>query len=378
MKFIYNELYNGILNVLVNEEDHIWYNELFRRLNENREENYSRRDFNNVLREMVEKGELTKEDTPKKGIKVFYSLTTDSRKKHQLKILGEGREFERRREIYHLLLYYDLFKRSNLLTKNQLIRFLKKIGINFADISTTEEEEDKYVQMYNAALRNYDNESELLGFPKGIAIGKHLVNNEETKGKKYPQFYVVIPGFTTEEFISYLDKLRKNNQPKPFLNNIPLIPYVYYTRYTEDEIEESIKLLKETGFLRLTSPIYKGEMRYKISDERMIGFFLRLNIIHEYHFNLIITKISHVEIPNEEDKDWLACFFGKHKLDLIINQAHELRKNFLNDNQTVTKIQDIKKMIEAMETKLKILIVRLKETFDEILYTNPLLNVFIV
>ena len=185
---------------------------------------------------------------------------------------------------------------------------------------------------------------------------------------------MVIPGFTEEEFISYLNKLKKNNEPKPFTNNIPLIPYIRYKTYTKEELTESIELLRKAGFLRLVSPIFNGEMRYVISDSRLLGPFLLLKLIHLYQFELTIGKILHIEKPDEKDKKYLMHFFGKRMSNILIANAYELRKSFQDDNQNNNELKEIKTRVKELGDQRDVVIRQLKEIFGQILQSNILLQ----
>lgn len=382
MKFIYDEVRNGIFNILIKEENPLTYTELYTKLNEKRERRISDRDFSKALADMVQAGELKKTDTGRRGAKVFYSLTDLSKEKHQLLILGEGEAFEKRRQIYHLILYYEVFKRTDLLTKNQLARLLKKIDVDYDDISKFEKGEEKYVKEQNDILINHDIRNiRLLGYPKGIAIGEYLTPNGETQTqtKKDPMYYVVVPGFTVEEFVTYIEKLRKRKEPKPFTNNTPLVPYVYYTNYTKDEIIESIGLLQRDGLIEFTPPIFKGEIRYVVSDERLLRLFSVINKIHIFRFGNIVNKICHLEKPNDDDKYWLRHFFGERNSNAIMVNAHGLRKAFLKDNnQKANRIKEIQKTDKELEEQKNLCISQLHEEFGEILNTNPLLKDLII
>lgn len=272
------------------------------------------------------------------------------------------------------MLYYDIFKRNNLLSKNQLDKLLKRANIDFDNISSIEREDEERLKKYNALLGDFRIENvKLLGCPKGIAIGEHL-ENKGVKRKNPVRYYVVVPGFTVEEFISYLNKLKKNNAPKPFTNNIPLIPYVYYTNYAKEEITESIMLLHKAGLLRLVAPIFNGEMRYVISDSRLLAIFRMLKLIHICEFELTMGKILYIEKPNDEDKNFLTYFFGEQMSNILIANAHELRKSFQNDDQNNNKLKEIKKGIKELEKKRDVIINQLKETYGHILQSNILLQ----
>lgn len=375
-------MHNRIFNILIKEENPLTYTELYTKVNEKRERRISDRDFSEALADMVQAGELKKTDTRKRGTKVFYSLTDLSKEKHQLLILGEGEAFEKRRQIYHLILYYEVFKRNDLLTRNQLTRLLKKIDVDFDDISKFEKGEEKYVKEQNDILINHGVRNiRLLGYPKRIAIGEYLTTNGETQTqtKKDPMYYVVVPGFTVEEFVTYIDKLRKWKEPKPFTNNIPLVPYIYYTNYTKDEISESIGLLQRDGLIGFIPPIFKGELRYVVSDGRLFKLFSIINKIHIFRFGNIDNKICHLEKPNDDDKYWLGYFFGERNSNAIMVNAHGLRKTFLKDNkQKADRIKEIQKKNKELEEQKNLCIAQLIEEFGEILNTNLLLKDLII
>ena len=336
----------------------------------------SSRDFSHILVEMVQGDELYKEETGGRGTKVYYSLTEYSKKKYQLKILSEGEKYEKRRQIYYLLLYYDLYKRDNLITKNHLNKLLRKAGVSFDDLGIATKDDEKYIQKINVGLNDYGNgKSRLLGCLKGIAIGEHFENMGITIAKNSPRYYVVIPGFTVDEFISYLNKLKRNQTPKPFTNNIPLVPYVRYTDYTKDEIIESIGLLHQAGLIGIVfPPIFNEETRYIVSDRRLFRLFFMLKKIHIYEFESIISKILHIEKPSNEDKDWLTYFFGEQHTDLLIAKAYELRKNFHKDKQNQIKIEEIKSGIKKINKQKDALVDNTKESYIDVLQSNILLQ----
>ncbi len=97
---------------------------------------------------------IKKDGTEKRGSKVYYILSEQAKKKYQLKLLGIGYEFERRKSIYQLLLYYDVFKRSNPLTKMHLDRFLKKIGTSADSIKNLENTYEKVLYSFKIFLQN--------------------------------------------------------------------------------------------------------------------------------------------------------------------------------------------------------------------------------
>ncbi len=365
----YNKvMVNDLIEILLQEKDPLSYTDLYYKLTGKLKRNLSHRDFNNVLNMMMKEKLLVKDDnTGKRGYKVYYSLTEQSKKDNRLKILGRGEEFDRRRQIYHLLLYFDVFKRDILLTKRQLYKLLKKIGIDTNIIYSAYNINREHIQYINNLRGPFDAKVRFIGEANGVAIGE--VEDVDINAKKNSKYYVMIPGFTKEEFISYIDNLRKHKDPRPFTEIIPLIPYVYYTRYSKDEIINSITLLNKAGLIRLINPVFHGEIRYKITEEAILGLFIHIRRIHQFQFWRITNKIFHMEKPNKKDKDFLTYFFGKRVLDAFIAYAYDSRRNFKEkyDNK---KINEIKEKEKNLEKSLKILIHELNVKYGDVLITN--------
>ncbi|MGC1133313.1 MAG: hypothetical protein WA941_10850 [Nitrososphaeraceae archaeon] len=82
----------------------------------------------NRLSGMVNDDLLNKYDNSKRGTMVSYSLKERGKRKHQLKILGSNTEVRKRKTLYQLLIFFEMYKRQPLLTKRQLQIFLRKIG----------------------------------------------------------------------------------------------------------------------------------------------------------------------------------------------------------------------------------------------------------
>jgi hypothetical protein len=74
--------------------------------------------------------ELTKDDPTqgKRGSKVFYALTDKAKKKYRLGILGTDEKIEKCKNLYQLLIFYEVYKRSNPISERKLHRFLRRIG----------------------------------------------------------------------------------------------------------------------------------------------------------------------------------------------------------------------------------------------------------
>jgi hypothetical protein len=138
------DIFDGIIKNLVyhsNLKNGLTYTVLYRQLAESLGRKVSHRDYSSHLSLMVLDGLLGTEKGEEKKILKRYFLTEKARKMFQLKILGIGSEYEKRLSLYQLLIYYETFKRGQVLTDDQLKRVLKRYGIrreNLKKVDTTQ------------------------------------------------------------------------------------------------------------------------------------------------------------------------------------------------------------------------------------------------
>jgi len=136
---------------------------------------------------------------------------------------------------------------------------------------------------------------------------------------------------------------------------------------------ESISLFHKSGLLRLITPVFADETRYKITDESLYGLINLIRQIHLLQFSLIITKISHIEKPNSEDIHFLGCFFGERMSNLLIAKANELRRTMKN-NHDDEKINKSLKIIQYCNDNIEIIMQKISKKYNTVLETNELLQ----
>ena len=96
------------------------------------------------LQAMVNEHIVNKVDkTGKRGSKIYYFLSENARSQHQLRILKVDKDYETKRSIYQILLYFHSFKRGELLTQRQLNKKLFEFGLRFEDLQQVNYEQDK-------------------------------------------------------------------------------------------------------------------------------------------------------------------------------------------------------------------------------------------
>ena len=167
-----------------NRNDRMYYREIKSDVEELLHHPLSDRQLDRNLSSMVEKKLLNKDHLTGR-LKVYYSLTEKGMREYGLKIIGSDVEVQRRRRLYNLLIFLEVYKRSPLITRRQLSRFLKKIGRSLSDLKIRE------IGTANQLPKT------VYRFIDGIDI-LSIPEHDPMRGIKY---YVVLPGFSVEEFI---------------------------------------------------------------------------------------------------------------------------------------------------------------------------------
>ncbi|MGE5634498.1 MAG: hypothetical protein ACM3VV_04655, partial [Deltaproteobacteria bacterium] len=91
--------------------------------------NISHTTFNKYINSLLKKEIIKKreiKDSNKKIPSTIYSLTTKGKMDNNLKILEIQHSINKNRILYQLLLFFECFKRSNIITERQFKYFLKK------------------------------------------------------------------------------------------------------------------------------------------------------------------------------------------------------------------------------------------------------------
>ena len=131
------DLRNSVAELLLQSENPCTYSELYQRIKVKLGYGLSHRDYVGILRIMEEEGFIIREDkTGKRGSKVYYYLSETAKIQHQLRILKVEEDYEKKRSLYQILLYFHIFKRGELMTRRQLGRRLLKMGLRFEDSKT--------------------------------------------------------------------------------------------------------------------------------------------------------------------------------------------------------------------------------------------------
>ncbi len=263
---------------------------------------------------------------------------------YNLRIPEIGYTINKKRVLYQLLLFFDCYKRSNIKTERQFKNFLKKVEIKFENMKHIDFQILKQIQNIFSDVTN------VYKADNNISIGEHRNSSNSSK-----YYYVILPGFTIEEFLEYLKLIKKCNEPHPFteLSKCLEIPYVQYLDFSEDEISEAVLLLKEYGIIKPIVDIYKGEMRYDICNDSVKEILIDYWSLHLFDFYISFQRLVYNTKPSDANKRYMKLYFGEqrlnHKLALIYNLRKKNRNEFENElqenNDNLEKLKELRTII---------------------------------
>ena len=283
--YINPKIFDSIINSLI-QTDEMRSSMLYKKLVNELKKHFSYTTFDNHLKRLIEIGYVNKreETTSNYNISpIYYSLTNKGKKDYNLEILEIPHLINKNRILYQLLLFFDCYKRSNILSERQFKDFLKEIGIKFEnmeqmDLETLKHIQDNIFSNVTNGYRTYNN----------ISIAEYRNSSNSSK-----YYYVILPGFTIQEFLDYLKLIKKGKEPQPFAQ-FPTriqIPYIHYKKFSKEEVTKAIELLKINGIIRPILDIYRGEMRYDICNDSMKNILSDYWFLHIFDFHISFQKL---------------------------------------------------------------------------------------
>ena len=279
----------------------------------------------------------------------FISLTTKGKNDYNLRILEIQITTNKNRILYQLLLFFQFYKRSNLLSERQFKYFLKKIGLKFENMEQMDKKEVEQINHHilfsnvTNSYRTYNNISVV----------------EVRDSSKY--YYVVLPGFTIDECFYYFKLLQKCAEPRPFSDYSKCleIPYIQYHDFSKDEISEAVLLLKEHGIIKPIVDIYKGEMRYDVCNDSVKEILNDYWILHMFDFHITFQRLVYDMKPSDADKEYMKLYLGEQKLKHKLALIYDLRKK--NKEEFEKEIQEKYGNIEELKVSRTIILKNIVE-----------------
>jgi hypothetical protein len=258
----------------------------------------------------------------RRGGKVYLSLSDKAKKKASLEILGVDDKIQKRKTLYQLLIFFEIFKRTSLITQRQLEGFLRKIGSSLNSLEAIKTSHTSYPRIT------------VFEPIKGVEIVRYIQSDFKLGDLKDTFYYIVIPGFTVKELVPYLNKLRKGKDPRPFSSHLTItnVPFVSCKNYTEDEIVDAIDSFSKYGLIGPINGVFSGEIRFDIADESLKSFIKDVWSLHDIDFRLLFERLAYNDKPADTDekyltdKKYLIFLVGKKKADQILAQVHNFRQ----------------------------------------------------
>lgn len=363
------DIFNTITECLLQSRSNPTYSTLCQQVIANLDCTLSHRDFANCLQDMVDENIVNKVDkTGKRGSKIYYSLSENAMSQHQLQILKVDKDYETKRSIYQILLYFHSFKRGELLTQRQLNKKLHEFRLRFEDLQEIKNKKNGVTTMIGNI--EYTQINAFTNSFKNIGVIKYEKKESCRIVKNNFAYYVYVHGFTITEFIKYIKKLKTMKEPRPFSRYPPFVPYIFYRNFRDSEIEDAIQLFHKARLIKIIPPIFVGEIRYYISDDSLIGLITMIMQIQEILLHKDFTKLTYIQKPDENDRQILELYFGKKGTDFTIAKAHQIRKSLRN--QPNMQIEG-KRTIQEYDYNIGILINSLNNTYENRFMSNELL-----
>jgi DNA-binding HxlR family transcriptional regulator len=319
MGFKYRPLiYRSVTESLL-QKPRLSYSALYKEVKDKAGKNLSHRDYSKHLKMMEEDEILHKEEIATSGkiLSTYYSLTKKAIATSQLKILGIDETTLKRRGLFQLIIFFEMFKKTSLITQKQLNGLLKKIGSSLSDLEAIKTSSTSFPR------------STTFKPVKGIEIVRLIQTDFKMGDVSDTYYYIVIPGFTVKEFVSYMNKLRKGKEPRPFFSHIDVtdVPFVSDMSYTEEEVMDAIDSFRKQGLIKPITEILPGEMRFDIMDESLKYFLKDIWLVHDIDLRIVYERLVYNGEPTDQDRNYLISFFGKSYADQILANAYNIRKS---------------------------------------------------
>jgi hypothetical protein len=130
------------------------------------------------------------------------------------------------------------------------------------------------------------------------------------------------------EFISYLKKLKKGKEPRPFPYDASItnVHFIVDVNLSESEVTNAIKSFIDNGLIKLINDVFPGETRYDIADESLIKFLKDIWMLYDMDLRILFERIFYCDEIKDEDKNILKLMYGKKTADRIIAIEYNRRK----------------------------------------------------
>lgn len=323
--------------LLGNEGIELSYTNIYEGIKQVLGKKISHSDFSSHIRNVEKDGLLRRNDPSggRRGVKVLFSLSEYAKQKDALWILKIDNERERKKRLLRLFLCFHVYRRFPLLTARQLPRFLKSIG-GYSK-NDLKEISPKIPDNSSMPIDMFGNRATVYDLINGIQIIGTVVEKAKRRHKE-TFYYPVIQGFSVEEFLLYAEDLRNSNEPRPFSDKIPFIPYIHQDTYSESEVNDAIRSLLGDQIITRIRPIFREENRFDIVSQELKDLAYVIWSIYQIDIHSLLGKILFIGKPSEEDKEYLNSHFGRFGTEkVLLVEAHDHRRDMKKQGDKIYK-----------------------------------------
>lgn len=186
---------------------------------------------------------------------MLFSLSEYAKQKHDHEILKIDNAREKRKRLLRLLLCFHAYRRSSLLSEEQLSSYLWLYG----NVSKNDLKEiNPRIAGNSSVPSNWFGNVKLYEMSNGIQVVEAKIGRDKTF------YYPVLPGLSLEDLLYYMEDLLDMTDHRPFSGNIPFIPYMREDDYSESEVDNAIRYLLDAKIIKHIRPIFPREERFDI------------------------------------------------------------------------------------------------------------------
>jgi DNA-binding HxlR family transcriptional regulator len=370
--------------------------------------------FFDHIKHLMKQESIGKNDTGRRGCKVYYFLTEKSKETYRVGILevttknvdtnAKHRQrirnsFEKeneelmRQKMYLLLFFFGTVDHPvyELRSEREINRFLSRFGLSMNDLKPIEEGFGR-----NGLLRATITTPLMIYRPKIVVDNKLAVwplSEVTPPYKLYIKRYEPILGKIKfwRELYAYFD-YEDVTSIRPELNkikhmikngfkgcsNIRLYLYRYtlpgisaddllnherfvfeHINLTREEVQKALTLLLEKRILYEVLK-FEGHQRFSIADPALEEVIFDCWEILQKVREIAFSTWMYLRKPNELERKWLAVFYGNEKSESILRRYYNYRKNF---QVVVRKDKEFTETLESGNRKLK---GEVRESIDEL------------
>jgi hypothetical protein len=306
----------------------------------------SYRDFERQINRMLRENRLHKEDSGKKGAKVFFSLTESTIKGYQLEVLGINEKSSKRRILYQLIFLRETHGLDYIIDEQDLDFFLSNVPASRNDLVIDSQDEDEEIGTFTYYKPI-----------KGITILRR--SSKKSKYDKAETYYdIILPGISVRDVINP-NLGRRRTFPLPF----------DHINFTEEEVRDGIHKLQNAKLIRPVMYI-NDEERYTLVNNEFRELLDSLYNIHREKMGLIQHRWMYERSTKEEYKQ-IELIYGKKKAHEIMNYSYQIRqgirKEIKEDKGLVQQVQRWKSDYKLQMAKISEEILKIKGKYSNTL-----------